>query len=78
LKFILRPPVLSDITQSDSMLPMKKRTTVTKTISLNPSIQRQGEKLAAQRGFRNSFSAYIAKLILEDAARLTTNPGTPR
>jgi len=75
-KFILQPSLTSIMTQSDSMRQMKKRTTITKTISLNPSVQRKGEKLAARRGFGNSFSAYIAKLILEDAARLATNSGT--
>jgi hypothetical protein len=44
-----------------------QRTTRTKTISLDPDIERKGLKQARQRGFRNSFSAYVAKLILEDA-----------
>jgi hypothetical protein len=43
------------------------RGTKTKTISLEPEIQRKGMKQAQIRGFRNSFSAYVAKLILDDA-----------
>ncbi len=43
------------------------RTTKTKTISLDPEITRKGLKQAQRRGFKNSFSAYVAKLILEDA-----------
>jgi len=44
-----------------------RRTTRTKTISLDPDVERKGLKQARRRGFRNSFSAYVAKLILEDA-----------
>jgi hypothetical protein len=44
-----------------------RRTTKTKTISLDPDTERQGLKQAQRRGFKNSFSAYVAKLILEDA-----------
>lgn len=43
------------------------RSTKTKTISLDPSVQRLGVKTARIRGFRNSFSAYVAKLITDDA-----------
>jgi hypothetical protein len=53
----------SSITQKHSM----RRTTRTKTISLDPDVERKGLKQARRRGFRNSFSAYVAKLILEDA-----------
>jgi hypothetical protein len=44
-----------------------RRTTRTKTISLDPDVERKGLKQARRRGFKNSFSAYVAKLILEDA-----------
>jgi hypothetical protein len=43
------------------------RATKTKTISLEPDVRNKGIKSARRRGFRNSFSAYIAKLILDDA-----------
>jgi hypothetical protein len=57
-----------------------RRTTRTKTISLDPDIERKGLKQARRRGFRNSFSAYVAKLILEDseaiAREVKTQPQT--
>jgi hypothetical protein len=46
------------------------RTTRTKTISLDPDVERKGVKQARRRGFKNSFSAYVAKLIVEDADEL--------
>jgi predicted CopG family antitoxin len=47
-----------------------RRTTKTKTISLDPDVEKKGIKLAKKRGFKNSFSAYIAKLIEDDARAL--------
>jgi hypothetical protein len=44
-----------------------RRTTRTKTISLDPDVERKGLRQARRRGFKNSFSAYVAKLIVEDA-----------
>lgn len=62
----LRDPIIASITHSDSM----PRTTRTKTISLDPDVERKGVKQARRRGFKNSFSAYVAKLIVEDADEL--------
>lgn len=42
------------------------RATTTKTISLEPEVLRKGRRLAKLRGFTNSYSAYIAKLIEDD------------
>lgn len=47
-----------------------KRTTRTKTVSLDPAVLSKGLKNALRRGFKNSFSAYIAKRILEDDENL--------
>jgi hypothetical protein len=43
------------------------RSTKTKTISLDKEVRKQGLKMARLRGFQNSFSAYVSKLILDDA-----------
>jgi len=37
------------------------------TISLNAPLYEQAQRLAARRGFQNSFSAYVAWLINRDA-----------
>jgi hypothetical protein len=46
------------------------RTTEQRTISLEPATLRKGFKRAKERGFKQSFSAYVAKLINEDDAAL--------
>lgn len=47
---------------------MKEKTERT-TISLRHRVHDVGKRLAQGRGFRNSFSAYVEKLIAEDAER---------
>ena len=45
------------------------------TISLPPEVHKDGKRKAKKRGFRHSFSAYIAKLIEDD--RPAPQPATP-
>lgn len=48
---------------------MQNGGSVTKTsISLDPDLVIRAKKVAAKRGFRHSFSAYLAKLIEDDLA----------
>lgn len=51
------------------------RATKTKSISLDPVTLGKGVRLAKKRGFKNSFSALVAKLIEEDDARLNPKNG---
>ena len=51
-----------------------KRTSVT----LDDSVYAAGEKLAAKRGFKQSFSAYVGWLIERDAEGNVTQGKLPR
>lgn len=51
------------------------RTTQTKTISLDPEVIRKAEDLAKRRGFKNSFSAYVALLIDRDDEQIKKEEG---
>lgn len=46
------------------------RTTTQKTISLEPAVLRKGLARARARGFKKSFSAYVAQRIEEDEKQL--------
>lgn len=48
------------------------RTHETVAISLHPELRDEARQRAAQLGFGNSFSAYVAKLIAEDLRRADT------
>jgi hypothetical protein len=57
------------------------RSTKQKTISLDKETLARGLRNAAVRGFKNSFSAYLAKRIVEDEVALSGNgdgEGKPR
>jgi hypothetical protein len=45
-------------------MPIKKT-----SISLDPGLMIKAKRIARERGFKNSFSAYIAKVIEEDIKR---------
>lgn len=48
---------------------MSSSTVSKRTISLDPHTEAAGKARAARLGFRNSFSAYVEKLIREDLER---------
>lgn len=51
-------------------MPKTKKVNLTRTsITLDPKTYKKGLARAAKRGFQNSFSAYLARLIEEDATR---------
>jgi len=47
------------------------------SISLDPELIRYAKQQAKARGFKYSFSGFIAMLIAEDKARLDANQGKP-
>jgi hypothetical protein len=52
------------------------RTHVTVAISLHPELRAQAQRRAEALGFRNSFSAYVAKLIADDLHEQVAAPSS--
>lgn len=51
------------------------RNTDNKSISLEPGLLRRAKRRAREKGFKNSFSAYVAHLISRDLTQ--SQPPTP-